>query len=111
MMYLNHYLRRCHFMSQEDSETKVTGDNLVDDGPVVTEETPSVILTALQSYKEALINGDGAKVAEIEAFLLSIEDDKKSLVCRIDNCEILYLEGKCRHCWLQEKGRKREVMT
>ncbi|XP_041027236.1 protein GrpE [Juglans microcarpa x Juglans regia] len=50
-----------------------------DDAPVAEEVPTSAILLSLQSYKEALSSNDESRVAEIESFLKSIEEEKIGL--------------------------------
>ncbi|CAO2820503.1 unnamed protein product [Amaranthus hypochondriacus] len=53
---------------------------LSDEDKADTDETPSSpVITALQLYKEAIINNDESKVAELEAFFITIEDEKDAL--------------------------------
>ncbi|KAM0916287.1 hypothetical protein ACQ4PT_010353 [Festuca glaucescens] len=59
----------------EDSETEFTGDSVADDGPVGREKTSSVLITALLSLSQTLLDdSDGNKelVADLDAFLLDI---------------------------------------
>ena len=71
--------------SMEDSESEVTGNILWDVGPEGTEKASSVLVTALRSFRETLVKDGEANVAEIDAFLLSVdaEDEKNSLVSKI----------------------------
>ncbi|KAK1404569.1 GrpE protein-like [Heracleum sosnowskyi] len=61
----------------EDGET-ATEDEFTD-----AEEPVSAILASLQSYKEAVANNDEPKIAEIEALLKSIEDEKDALESKV----------------------------
>jgi hypothetical protein len=88
-------------LSQEDSETEVTGDRVADDGPVGTEEASSILVTALQSLSQALMDGSDSNkelvvelddflldstnetAVELAAFLRPTEDDKDSLMSKI----------------------------
>ncbi|RWR74877.1 Protein GrpE [Cinnamomum micranthum f. kanehirae] len=66
---------------ESSSDAADVDENGANDGGIAdTEEKPtSVIMTLLESYIEAIANNDKLTVAEIEAGLLSIEDEKKSL--------------------------------
>lgn len=74
------------FIFQEDSEKEeptiddgLGYDSSSDESIPFTEDLPSAISTSLELYKEALANNDQSKVAEIEAFFQSIEDERNSL--------------------------------
>ncbi|KQK12201.1 uncharacterized protein LOC106865425 isoform X1 [Brachypodium distachyon] len=71
--------------NKEESETEVTVDNVADYGRVGTKEASSVLVTALQSFKQALImNDDEDIMAAVDAYLSPIEDDfKSSLMSKI----------------------------
>jgi hypothetical protein len=72
-------------MSQEDSETGVTGNISEDDGPMGTEEASPILFTALQSFKEKIIDDGNLNFAQIDSFLL--DDERNSLLNRIATFE------------------------
>lgn len=58
-------------------EDAASDNDISDDAEVDTEDLPqSVIISALESYKQALADNNGAQIVEIESFLKSIEDEK-----------------------------------
>lgn len=69
----------------KDLETGVTGGISEDDGPMGTQEACHILLTALRSFKETLIDDDKVNFMEMDAFLL--DDEMNSLVKRITTLE------------------------
>ncbi|OVA13771.1 GrpE nucleotide exchange factor [Macleaya cordata] len=70
--------------TQESSDDEVPLEDLIDGAiPDVEEKSASVIVASLESYKEALANNDESKVAEIEALLQSIEEEKMALANQV----------------------------
>ncbi|KAF9603330.1 hypothetical protein IFM89_034679 [Coptis chinensis] len=63
--------------NSEDEDS--TEDSNVDDIANAEEKPISPIMISLELFKEALLNNDESKVAEVEYSLLSMEDEKKSL--------------------------------
>ncbi|KAL0383357.1 UNVERIFIED_CONTAM: protein GrpE [Sesamum calycinum] len=71
--------------SESEPEIEENTDGALDDGTssesdnAVAGEPSSVVVASLNLYKEALANNDESKVAEVESFLKSIEDEKIGL--------------------------------
>ncbi|XP_012492415.1 uncharacterized protein LOC105804368 [Gossypium raimondii] len=62
-----------------DVDVAAEDDTAADESSDVEETSSSGISSLLQSYKEALASNDESKVADIEALLKSIEDEKVDL--------------------------------
>ncbi|XP_010245791.1 PREDICTED: uncharacterized protein LOC104589240 isoform X1 [Nelumbo nucifera] len=74
----------CEKNAKENFDDEVLVENGASDGGITAEEKPtSAILPLLETYKEALVGNDEPKVAEIEALLQSIEDEKISLANKV----------------------------
>jgi hypothetical protein len=72
-------------MLQQDVETEVTGNISEDDDPMSTEEASPVLFTALQLFKEKLIDDGNLNFAEIEFFVP--DDERNSLLSRLATFE------------------------
>ncbi|PPS18052.1 hypothetical protein GOBAR_AA02526 [Gossypium barbadense] len=64
---------------KENVDVAAVDDTAADESSDVEETSSSAISSLLQSYKEALASNDESKVADIEALLKSIEDEKVDL--------------------------------
>ncbi|XP_050370654.1 uncharacterized protein LOC126788676 isoform X2 [Argentina anserina] len=66
-------------VSVDDSTSDGEESGTSDDGEDDDKKPASAVIASLQSYREALATNDESKVAEIESFLKSIEDEKIGL--------------------------------
>ncbi|CAM0908577.1 unnamed protein product [Alopecurus aequalis] len=76
--------------SKEESETEFMGDSVADDGPVGTNQASTVLVAALQSFSQALMNdSDNNKeiVAQLDAFLGPSKDDEGSLISKMTSLD------------------------
>lgn len=78
-------LKRKRTSSQADSDDEILEDDGANGGSIVDteEKVASAVMVSPQSYKEALANNDQSKIAEIEAFLQSIETEKNALAIKV----------------------------
>ncbi|XP_050223790.1 uncharacterized protein LOC126673620 isoform X2 [Mercurialis annua] len=63
----------------EDIAAEVKDSASGEEAADAEETTTSIILTSLRSYREALASNDESRIAEIEAFLKSVEEEKIDL--------------------------------
>ncbi|XP_062166014.1 uncharacterized protein LOC133872510 isoform X2 [Alnus glutinosa] len=72
--------------SKDILDGAVRNEDGTSDDVTGAEEVPaSVIISLLQSYKEALASNDESRVAEIESLLKSVEDEKISLERKVNS--------------------------
>ncbi|KAL6523322.1 hypothetical protein OROGR_016925 [Orobanche gracilis] len=65
--------------TEENADGAVDVDSSNENEVTVHEEHSSVVITSLNSYKEALANNNDSKIAEVESFLRTIEEEKVDL--------------------------------
>ncbi|XP_037484544.1 uncharacterized protein LOC119363317 [Triticum dicoccoides] len=73
--------------NKDGSEAKVTKNCAAEDSPVGKEKPRPILITALQSFKEALIDDDEANTTEAAAFF-TIEDEKMSLMRKMATLDV-----------------------
>lgn len=76
--------------SKEKSKTEFTGDSVADDGPVGTKKAPAVLVAALESLNQALMDDSDINkdiVGELDDFLRPNVDGEGSLLSKITSLD------------------------
>ncbi|KAL3637055.1 hypothetical protein CASFOL_019354 [Castilleja foliolosa] len=68
---------------EENTDGVIDVDSSSETEDTVPEEPTSVVVASLNQYKEALANNDDSKIAEVESFLKTIEDEKIELESKV----------------------------